>query len=90
MNETLWEKNYDQEIKLEILVNNPNEQEKLDANLLKIIKTMKLTEKCLCHVKLLAFESIANNTLLSSLIETKVALSNLPKANLFIDIQVLI
>ena len=87
--EILWNKSYLQEVKIESLANLNDENEKIDANIVKIIKTMKLTEISLCHVKYLAFEAISNNSLLLELVKSKIAQVNTPKENLFIDIEVI-
>lgn len=86
--EILWNRSYLQEVKIESLANSSDENEKIDANVVKIIKTMKLTEISLCHVKYLAFEAIANNSLLLEIIQSKTSQVNAPKENLFIDIEV--
>ena len=43
--EILWNRSFLQEVKIESLANSNDENEKIDANVVKVIKTMKLTEK---------------------------------------------
>ena len=86
--EILWNRTHLQEVKIESLENLNDENEKIDANVVKVIKTMKLTEISLCHVKYLAFEAISNNSLVLELIKSKISQVNAPKENLFVDIEV--
>ena len=82
------EKVYDKEVKLEKIINSSDNNEKLDSNLIKILKTMKPSEHSTCHIKYPAFESLSNNPLILQPITNIITDLNLEKEKSFIDIEV--
>lgn len=84
----ILEKEYKTEEKLDILSNKVEESEKLDANVLKILKTMKLCEKSICHIKFAAFESNSTNLYLLEKMNSIINSNNIEKNTLFVDIEV--
>jgi len=82
------EKVYDKEVKLDKIVNSSDNNEKLDSNLIKILKTMKPLEHCTCHIKYPAFETLSNNPLILQPITKLITCSNLEKEKSFIDVEV--
>lgn len=87
-NQLVFEKEYKTEEKLEYLCNKVEDYEKLDANVLKILKTMKVCEKSICHIKYLAFESNSTNSHLLGKMNAILNSNNLEKTTLFVDIEV--
>ena len=84
----IYEKYYESEIKLENVSKSSDNIEILDANVLKILRTMKPPEHCTCHIKYVAFEATCNNPIIIESISKLLVNLNLSKESAFVDIEV--
>lgn len=84
----IFEKTHKIEEKLELISNKEEDSEKLDANVLKLLKTMKVEEKCVCHIKLAAFEHLSKNSFILNTINNLITEKKMEKAMVFVDIEV--